>query len=184
MLVLAGMVALAVAAPRAYAAGDAVSDPCNGVVSAAVCAHDEATSGNRARERSTPPAQAEHEPLRTGVRPWLTRGALTVGYGGAVALTYATRDREVSRGLATAAGVVGGFVTGIAAVYFGGKAVNYDVNHQDVGFEALMIAGLVVGSVLGGIGAHTLAAPPGARAPVTAVGLAPLYITAFEATFE
>lgn len=99
-------------------------------------------------------------------------------------MTYATRDREFSRGLATAAGGVGGFVTGVAAVYFGRKAVNYDVNHPDVGFEALMVAGFVVGSVLGGIGAHALAAPPGPRAQVTAVGLAPLYITAFEATFE
>jgi hypothetical protein len=114
----------------------------------------------------------------------LIRGALTAGYGGAVALTYATRDQEFSRGFATAAGVVGGFVTGIAVVYYGGKALKYDVDHQDVGFEALMVAGFVVGSVLGGIGAHTLAAPPGARAPVTAVGLAPLYITAFEATFD
>lgn len=151
---------------------------------AAVCAHDEAMSGNRARECSTLPSQAEQEWRRTGVRPWLTRGALTVGYGGAVALTYATRDKEVSRGFATAAGVVGGFVTGIAAVYYGGKAVNYDVDHQDVGFEALMVAGFVAGSVLGGIGAYTLAAPPRARAPVTAAGLAPLYILAFEATFE
>ncbi len=151
---------------------------------AAVCAHDEAMSGNRARECSTLPAQAEQEWRRTGVRPWLTRGALTVGYSGAVALTYATRDREFSRGFATAAGVVGGFVTGIAAVYYGGKAVNYDVNHPDVGFEALMIAGFIVGSVVGGIGAHALAASSGARAPVTAAGLAPLYITAFAATFE
>ena len=47
-----------------------------------------------------------------------------------------------------------------------------------------MIAGFVAGSVLGGIGGYKLAAPPGARAPVTAVGLAPLYITAFAATFE
>ena len=151
---------------------------------AAVCAHDEAMSGNRARACATLPAQAEDEWRRTGVRPWLTRGALTVGYGGAVALTYATRDKEVSRGFATAAGVVGGWVTGIAAIYLGGKAVHYDVDHPDVGFEALMVAGFVAGSVLGGIGAYRLAAPPGARAPVTAVGLAPLYITAFEATFE
>jgi hypothetical protein len=151
---------------------------------AAVCVHDEGTSGNRARACSTLPVEAEHEWRRTGLRPWLTRGALTVGYGGAVALTYATRDQEFSRGFATTAGVVGGFVTGVAAVYLGGKAVNYDVNHPDVGFEALTIAAFIVGSVLGGIGAHTLAASPGARAPVTAIGLAPLYVTAFEATFE
>jgi hypothetical protein len=150
----------------------------------AVCAHDDSTSGSRARACSTLPVQAEHEWRRTGVRPWLTRGALTAGYGGAIALTYATRDREVSRGFATASGVVGGFVTGIAAVYFGGKAVNYDVDHPHIGFEALMVAGVVAGSVLGGIGAYTVAAPSGARAPVTAAGLAPLYILAFEATFE
>ncbi len=151
---------------------------------AAVCAHHAAMSSNRARVCATLPAEAEHEWSRMGVRPWITRGAMTALYGGTVALTYAAREGAVSRGFATGAGVLGGYVAGIATVYLGGKAAGYPVNHQDVGFEALMLAGAVAGGVLGGLAAHAIAAPPGARAPVTAVGLAPLYLIAFEATFE
>ncbi|HLK89861.1 MAG TPA: hypothetical protein VKZ18_08205 [Polyangia bacterium] len=151
---------------------------------AAVCAHDESMSSNRARACATLPVQAEDEWRRTGVRPWVNRGAMTMVYGGTIALTYAARDEEVSRGFATGAGVLAGYVAGVAAVYLGGKAADYPVDHPDVGFEALMLAGAVTGGLLGGLAAHALTAPPGARAPVTAVGLAPLFIIAFEATFE
>ncbi len=151
---------------------------------AAVCAHDEGMSATRARACATLPAQAEARWRPNGPQAWVRRSYLTVAYGGTVALTYAVRDREVSRGFATAAGALAGFDAGLAAIYFGGKAIGYPVNHREVGFEALMLAAAVAGGVLGGIGAHAITSPPGARAPVTAAGLAPWYIAAFEATFE
>jgi hypothetical protein len=149
---------------------------------AAVCAHDDTMSADRARVCATLPAQAEREWARAGVRPWVNRATMTVLYGGTVALTYAARDENVSRIFATGAGVLGGYVAGVTAAYFGGKAAGYSMNYPN-GWE-LVVPASIVGGVLGGLATHAIAAPPGARAPVTAIGLAPLYIVALHATFE
>jgi hypothetical protein len=153
---------------------------------AAVCSADGALSNDRARVCSTLPAQPDDDWPASEADRWLTRGALTVGYGGVVAMSFATRDAAAGRTVATAAGIAGGYVTGCAAAYYGGRAGGLDDGHRqpDVGFEALMLGGITAGAVIGGLTAHALAGPPGARAPVTAVGLVPLYLLTFAATFD
>src|SRR4029077_18420056 len=123
-----------------------------------------------ARVCSTLPVKAEDEWRRHGARPWLTRGALTVASGGAIGLTYATRDREPSRPIATVAGVVGVCLTGTTAVALGAIALGkYDGHGEpDIGVQVVALLSGVAGGVLGGFGAHALAASPSARAPVTA----------------
>jgi hypothetical protein len=149
---------------------------------AAVCAPDDTMSADRVRACAALPAQAEHEWSRTGARPWVIRGAMTALYGGTVALSYAARDQAVSRGFATGAGVAGGILAGAAAAYCGGKAAGYSMVYPH-GWE-LGLPASIVGGVLGGLAAHAIAAQPGARAPVTAIGLAPWYLVALHGTFE
>ena len=153
---------------------------------AGLCAEEATMSGNRARACSTLPAQAEDGWRRHGPRAWLIRGFLTVGYGAAIAASIAARDSEAGRPIATVAGVAGGWVTGAAAAYYGGVAGGVDdgKSEMNVGFEGLLIGGTIVGSVLGGLAAHALAASPGARVPVTVIGLAPLYVVSIASTFQ
>jgi hypothetical protein len=82
------------------------------------------------------------------------------------------------------AGVAGGYVTGSAAAFFAAQAVHYHIDSQDIAFQALGFASGAVGAVLGGLGAHALAASPHARAPAVAIALAPVYVITFESTFE
>ena len=153
---------------------------------AGLCAEDATMSGNRARACSTLPAQAEDGWRRNGARAWLIRGFLTVDYGAAIAASIAARDSEAGRPLATVAGVAGGLVAGVVAAHYGGVAGGLDdgKGERSVGFEGLIIGGSIVGGVLGGLAAHALAASPGARVPVTVLGLAPLYVISIASTFQ
>jgi hypothetical protein len=129
------------------------------------------------------PAKAAPESRRP--QQWLRTGTLTLLYAGTIALTFAGRHEEPSRIIATASGVDGGLTAGIAAVYLTDKTLHHDrIDHGDAGFVAMMLGGAVVGGVLGGLVAHAVAGSPGARAPVTAVGLAPFYARAIVATFD
>lgn len=153
---------------------------------AALCAKDAAMSGDRARVCSTLPAQAEDGWRRNGPRAWLIRGFLTIDYGAAIAASIAARDSEAGRPIATVAGVAGGWVAGIVAAHYGGVAGGLDAGKGEtsVGFEGLIIGGSIVGGVLGGLAAHALAASPGARVPLTVIGLAPLYVISVASTFQ
>jgi len=153
---------------------------------AALCAKEATMSGDRARVCATLPAQAEDGWRRNGPRAWLIRGFLTIDYGAAIAASIAARDSEAGRPIATVAGVAGGWVAGIVAAHYGGVAGGLDAGKGEtsVGFEGLIIGGSIVGGVLGGLAAHALAASPGARVPLTVIGLAPLYVISVASTFQ
>ena len=48
----------------------------------------------------------------------------------------------------------------------------------------MAIAGMIAGGVVGGLVAHSLAASPSARGPVTAVALAPAYFVSIAMTLD
>jgi hypothetical protein len=172
LFIATGMFVLAVAAPAVRAEGESVTrlEPM----------HD------LGGECSTLPARAEDGRRRNGPRAWLIRGFLTVDYGAAIAVSIAARDAEAGRPIATVAGVAGGWIAGAVAAYYGGVAggLNDGKGETSVGFEGLIVGGSIVGGVLGGLAAHALAASPGARVPVTAIGLAPLYVLSIASTFQ
>jgi hypothetical protein len=153
---------------------------------AALCANEATMSGDRARVCATLPAQAEDGWRRNGARPWLIRGFLTVDYGAAIAASIAARDSEAGRPIATVAGVAGGWVAGVVAAHYGGIAGGLDdgKGEASVGLEGLIIGSSLLGGVLGGLAAHALAGSPGARIPVTVIGLAPLYVISVASTFR
>jgi hypothetical protein len=153
---------------------------------AAVCTNDGAMSGDRARACSTLPAEAEREwrssePPRTN--RWVVRGVATAVYAGLV--TAERFEPDGRRTLPTLAGVVGGGVAGTTALFAITKALDYPRDRSDeLVFKALLVSSLIAGGVAGGLVAHAIAASPGARAPATAVGLAPVYLLTLASTFD
>jgi hypothetical protein len=106
----------------------------------------------------------------------------SAGFAGAVAAAYATRNLDVSRGIATAAGVVGGATLGFSAVFV---TVIKDKWIYTSGSELGGLLGCTVaGGVLGGVAAYALTASAGSRAPVTAAGLVVPYLFTLTARFD
>jgi hypothetical protein len=153
---------------------------------AAVCTNDGTMSDYRARTCSTLPPGAESEWRASEPPPpnrWLVRGGATAVYAGLI--TAARFETKGVRALPTLAGVLGGGVTGLAVPVCVAAAHDYPRNASDEFLlKALVIPSVVVGSVLGGLAAHAIAASPAARAPVTAIGLAPVYLLTLASTFE
>jgi hypothetical protein len=152
----------------------------------AVCEEHEAMSAERARACSTLPGWLEHgwrESDRTEQK--VVAGVATVVYAGAITAAFVERNESAGRGIATAAGVPIGAATGITV--FGvavGPLIGSDhakggvhTTGDKILVASAVIGGAIAGGVAGGWLAHSLADSPGARAPVTAVALAPVYLT-------
>lgn len=159
---------------------------------AAVCMDDETMSAARARACSTLLAGLEDGwRRRDRTEQWVVRGVATAVYAGAITAASVGRDGDSSRGIATAAGVPLGAVTGITVLVVAvgpfiasdPKQGSASTGHQILAASAVVV-GAIAGGVIGGWVAHSLADSPGARAPVTAVGLAPLYLTTLVMTVD
>jgi hypothetical protein len=153
---------------------------------AAVCTNDGAMSGSRARTCSTLPPEAETGWRASEPPPpnrWLVRGGATAVYAGLI--TAAGFETKGVRTLPTLAGVLGGGVSGLAVPLLVAAAYDYPKNvDEELVLKTLVVPSVVAGSVLGGLAAHAIAASPGARAPATAIGLAPLYLFTLALTFD
>jgi hypothetical protein len=151
----------------------------------AICAGAGTMSEDRARTCSTPPADAEDEWRQSRqTSRLLTTGLATAVFAGAVTGAFVERHDETGRRIATGAGVPLGALIGITTfgVALGSVASrHYKSGPHSAGDKVLgatvLVGGSVVGGLLGGLAARALAASPGARAPVTAVALAPIYLT-------
>jgi hypothetical protein len=151
----------------------------------AVCTNDGAMSVDRARACSTLPTEAEREWPPNERSPWPVRVGATALYAYALAAAFDGRDHDASRKVATAAGVGGGAMAALTAVAVVSVHLHLsDDEANSLGFESVILGSAIAGGVLGGLSAHALAASPGARGPVTAVGLAPLYIFTIAMTIE
>jgi hypothetical protein len=137
----------------------------------ALCTDDETTSIERTRACSAP-AETERDwgRARSGHNMKVAKVGIVVCYAGLVAATYSDRTSEDARKTATVGGVIGGAMLGSALLT---GVVGYKTQ-DTVEAGAAGLAGMVVGGVLGGVAAHALAASPGARTPITAVGFAPI----------
>jgi hypothetical protein len=153
---------------------------------AAVCTNDGTKSRDRAHACSTLPAEAEREWRASEPPPtnrWLVRGGATVVYAGLI--TAAHFETKGVRTIPTLAGVVGGGVAGVTMLVGLASAYDYPRNYsEEFALKALSVPCLIAGSVAGGLAAHALAASSGARAPVTAVGLAPMYLFTLWSIFD
>jgi hypothetical protein len=150
---------------------------------AAVCADDGTVSVDQTNACATLPAAAEDEWSRgEGESHWPVSVVATVAYAGLVAA--APYERNNRRNIPTTAGVVGGALVGVATVAVVGMALSDDKSEIGGYVEAFGSLGVLAGGVLGGVAAHALADSPGARAGVTAVGLAPLYLVTFAWTLD
>ena len=105
-------------------------------------------------------------------------------YAGAVALTYAAREQDAGRGIATGAGAVGGATLGIAASGLVALGAGTHSRGSIDAVPALLLGGAIAGGVLGGIAAHSLAREPSNRTAVTAVSLAVPYLLTLAITFN
>jgi hypothetical protein len=151
----------------------------------AVCMNDRTMSSDRARACSTLPVEGEDEwRQQRQISRLLASGATTAVFAGAVTAAFVERHDEAGRLIATGAGVPLGAVIGLTV---GGVLVSHLAHIQDrsgaysardrVLVAGALVGGAVAGSVLGGWAARALAASPGARAPVTAIALAPVFLT-------
>jgi hypothetical protein len=154
----------------------------------AVCTDDGAMSSERARACSTLPAKADKQWRQEHRREaWASTIGLSAGYAIIVTATYLGRSQPESRRTAEAAGFIGG---GILVGSLVGGTVGWALRHSWDSSEmdrakawaaGTGIAGVIAGGVAGALAARS--APPGARAPVTAVGLGlvvPFVALAFE----
>jgi hypothetical protein len=112
---------------------------------------------------------AEPDSGNGGVATVIVASSLVVG---AVITAHLTRESNPSRAIAAGSGVVGGFALGATL----GGAMMLQTKGKS-GAAGGVILGLgVLGAVAGGVGGYALARAPGARAPVTAGGLAFPYL--------
>lgn len=116
-----------------------------------------------------------------------SRVAIAIGtsavVAGAIAATYATRDGQTSRSIATGAGAVGGATMGFATVGLSALGGNW-VSKGGNELPPALLTGMVVGGVLGGIAAYALTTSPSSRAPVTAAGLVLPYLFTVAISFD
>jgi hypothetical protein len=153
---------------------------------AAVCTDDGQMSDDRAGACSMLPAEAERGWRRSEQpRRWLQRGLDTATYAGVVAAVSLASDHGGGRPVATAAAACGGAAAGVGALWVATRGVHYPKSESDEpGLKVLIAASGIAGGILGGVAGHAFAASPRARAPVTAVGLAPLYLMSIAGTFD
>jgi len=124
---------------------------------------------------ATPPAHpAEGKTASSRLPRVLVATAL---YGGAIATAYATRDLDVSRAIATGAGIVGGATLGVGLAGLAVRHGNWSASEGE-GVGMMIIAGALLGGTLGGWALHAAAAPSDSRAPLTAAGLGLPYVLA------
>jgi hypothetical protein len=101
--------------------------------------------------------------------------SLTLAAAGFVAGTYAARNSDSGRAMATGAGVFGGatlgFLTG-AAIAAQNAGAFYHKGGFDKGLSALLLGTTIAGGVLGGVAAYYATSSPTARTPVAGLGLA------------
>jgi hypothetical protein len=152
---------------------------------AAVCTGCETMSADRVRACTTLPAGLEDGwRRRDRIETWVVGGVVTAAYAGAIAATIIERDGDTGRGVATAAGVPIGTLTGIIAVAGATRPVfassdekggSYSTG-QKILAASVAVGGAIAGGVIGGWVAHSLADSPGARVTVTAVALTPMYL--------
>jgi hypothetical protein len=114
----------------------------------------------------------EHRQRSASVKkhlPWMI-GATAVS-GGAVGAAYATRDTDVGRGIAVASGALAGAAMGFTVATLSALRGNW-VSKSGRELEPVTVGAIVLGAVVGGVGAYLLTPSPGARAPVTGAALA------------
>lgn len=141
----------------------------------AVCASDATMSSARARACSTLPAAAEHEWTHRYRRwQWTIRGVGAVAGAGLVTAAFLTRHQADSRRIPTAVAIPGGAIAGIDAAVLA-SIVRQNKDDEDF-LPFWVVGGMLGGAVVGGLGVHELAAWPGARAPLTALAFAPIYM--------
>jgi hypothetical protein len=145
----------------------------------AVCADDRAMSSARARACSTLPVEAEDE-WRRGEEPGrrVAMGGATGLYAGAITAAAVERKHEAGRLIASGAGVPLGVLFGasVCSIIMTPSRGQPAPARSELA-SALISAGcLIVGGAVGGLAAYSLAASPSARAPVTALALAPVYL--------
>lgn len=149
----------------------------------AVCTDDGRMSSERAQACSALPAGAEHE-RRRSERPqrWLIAGGTTALYGGLVAGTFLSRNDPEGRWIQTTAGVVAGVAAATTILWV--ATADRRTQADQFALEVEMLGSVVAGAVIGGVTFHALSASPAARAPLTAVGFAPLYLNFLNFTFD
>ena len=148
----------------------------------ALCTDDGTMSSDRRQACWSSPAGAEEEWHRT-MRPWqwLARAGVTAAYGGIVAMSYVNRNHPDDRQMSTLSGVVGGVMVAEAVLF---SATAYRRTQDDsFEFAGRFLGSALAGAVIGGVTFHALGRSPDARAPLTAVGLAPAYVAALRFTF-
>jgi hypothetical protein len=152
----------------------------------AACAKDAAPSPSELRTACAAAARAAKEGSmmendRSGGVAAVV--AATVIVAGTVAAAHVGRDEGFGRGIATAAGVVGGMTAGVGLgglIAIGGGASK----NEGETIAALIVGGALAGGILGGVAAYYLAEAPEARLPVTAAGLALPYILTIAIAFR
>jgi hypothetical protein len=141
----------------------------------AVCTEDAEMSNERARACSTLLAGVEQEwPQSGSTARWLAKGAATAVFAGAVTAAALERNHEAGRVIATGAGVPLGAMWGISLATAAGRDRSRE--RESVNTKVRSVVGAVVGGLVGGLATDALSAKPRARAPVTAVALAPVYL--------
>ncbi|HEY7373819.1 MAG TPA: sterol desaturase family protein [Polyangia bacterium] len=155
---------------------------------AGVCTDDGAMSVDRARACATLPAVAEDEWQRHRAQMrWVARGVTTFLYASATTAAFLEPDDGARRDIATVAGVLGGVTivdTAIALVATARHVSPDDPTEEAFRFKEAMVGGMIAGGIAGGLVAHSIAASPRARGPVTAAALAPLYVISITMTFD
>lgn len=99
----------------------------------------------------------------------------TAVLAGAVGATYAARNSDAGRGIATTAGAIGGAALGVSLTGLAVFSSRGFGPGADKGEGALVLFGALAGGVLGGIASYAASNSPSHRAPATAVGLAVPY---------
>ncbi len=104
---------------------------------------------------------------------------VTLVAAGFVAGTYAARNSDLGRTMATGAGALGGAILGFVAgatIAVQNSGAFFQKSGSDDGLGALLFGATVAGSVLGGVAAYYATSSPTARAPVAGLGLAFPYV--------
>jgi hypothetical protein len=104
---------------------------------------------------------------------------VTLVAAGLVAGTYAARNSDLGRTMATGAGALGGATLGLVAgatLAIENAGAHFHKGGSDDGLSALLLGATVAGSVLGGVAAYYATSSPSARAPVAGLGLAFPYL--------
>ncbi len=139
----------------------------------AVCPFDREKVSERGRACSALPSGAEKEwPQSEPTRRWLAKGAATAVFAGAVTAAAIERHEEAGRLIATGAGVPLGASMGLGVAT---ASRDWSREPDSLRIQLLSVGVAVAGGLFGGFATNALAAKPNARAPVTAVALAPLY---------